>query len=485
MLAILVVTIVLCCLYLASRKPRGFPPGPARLPLLGYLPFMEPKHPHKQLWRLSSTYGPVVGLFFGNQPTVIVNGWHAVKEALLNDDLNGRPENPFIKLRDGGEYTGVMFTQHDLWKEQRRFTLHHLRNLGVGKRSHQTIIHEEAQDLISEIQEADHSVNLKEMLGVSSINILWAVMGGSRFPPHHPVLLKLVQDLTFMFRAGEATGGVVSVFPALRHLLPKSSTFHVVMDVMFSVRDFIKRSVQEHRETLDPHSPRDFMDIYINEINNTCHNSHNTFTEKQLAGLCMDLFTAGSDSNSTTLCFAVLLATLHPEALAALHHELDRVVGHACLPGLDHRAKLVYVEATLMEVHRMRAVTPICVPHCALRDTTLQGRRIPEGTTVLCNLYSVHMDQDYWGDPDTFRPERFVNPDGSLRRDERLISFGKGRRMCLGKPLARMTTFLLFSALMQRFTFSLDPEVPVPDTEGKLGFVLLPPEFKVFARSRF
>ena len=45
----------------------------------------------------------------------------------------------------------------------------------------------------------------------------------------------------------------------------------------------------------------------------------------------------------------------------------------------------------------------------------------------MINVYSVHMDKDYWGDPETFRPERFLTPEGTLRKDERLIPFGKGK----------------------------------------------------------
>lgn len=69
-----------------------------RLPLVGFMPYLERQFPHKCLWRLSSTYGTVVGLYFGTQPTVVVNGWEAVKESLLNDDLNGRPETVVLNL---------------------------------------------------------------------------------------------------------------------------------------------------------------------------------------------------------------------------------------------------------------------------------------------------------------------------------------------------------------------------------------------------
>ena len=59
-------------------------------------------------------------------------------------------------------------------------------------------------------------------------------------------------------------------------------------------------------------------------------------------------------------------------------------------------------------------------------SSPLQDSRIPAETMVQVNLYSVMMDPEYWGDPQTFRPERFLNPDGTIRKDERLIPFGKG-----------------------------------------------------------
>lgn len=144
----------------------------------------------------------------------------------------------------------------------------------------------------------------------------------------------------------------------------------------------------------------------------------------------------------------------------------------------------MYTDATLSEVFRFRGAAPVTVPHKAMRDTILQGHRIPADTMLLVNLYTIQMDPEYWGDPETFRPERFLNPDGSYRKDERHIPFGKGRRICLGESLARMTSFVLFTSLLQNFTFTLDPAVPVPNTEGKSGFTLGPPEFRVFAKPR-
>ncbi|KAK8744978.1 hypothetical protein OTU49_000380, partial [Cherax quadricarinatus] len=250
------------------------------------------------------------------------------------------------------------------------------------------------------------------------------------------------------------------------------------------VFNFIRKTVEEHKETFDPDNLRDFIDIYINEVIKRNNIADTTFTDDQLIALCGNIFIAGVETQSSYLSYGFLLTILHPHVMVKIHQELDAVVGHSRLPSNDDRKSLVYTNATLMETFRFRCPTPITVPHRALTDTELQGHRIPAGTVVLNNIYSVHVDPEYWGDPHTFRPERFINPDGSLRVDERLIPFGKGNRSCLGESLARMETFLLFSSLMHHFTFTLDPTVPVSDTEGKMGLTLAPPQFRVFAKAR-
>ncbi|XP_064086738.1 methyl farnesoate epoxidase-like [Macrobrachium nipponense] len=484
MLIVVALVLLATLLYFNVRKPEGFPPGPPRYPFIGY-PFLEKHLVHKHMWRLSDTYGPVVGIYFGPQRTVIVNGWEAVKEALANEDLNGRPDNVFIRYRDGGEVKGVMFTEGELWKEQRRFSLHNFRNLGFGKRSHEAVIHEEVEELIKEIEGTDKGVSLQVKLGVSATNILWALMGGVRFQRNDPRLIDLVESLNKSFRAGEVAGSIVDIIPAIRHILPKDANYSVVMEGMNKATAFIAESVEEHKATLDTSSPRDFIDMFLTEMQRQKGDKETTFNEKQLVALCSDIFSAGSETGSSSVSFAILFCALHPDVMNRIHEELDSVVGRDRLPSLDDRPQLVYTEAVLTEMLRLRGAAPLTVPHCTMRDTKLQGYNIPARTMVMVNLYSIQMDRQYWGDPENFRPERFLNPDGTLRKDERMIPFGKGRRVCLGESLARMSLFLLFTGLMQKFFFTIDPSVHFPDTEGKGGFTLGPPDFKVFAKSRF
>ena len=102
---------------------------------------------------------------------------------------------------------------------------------------------------------------------------------------------------------------------------------------------------------------------------------------------------------------------------------------------------------------------------------------------MLMHLGAVHMEPSYWGDPEAFRPERFINEDGSFRRDERVIPFGIGKRFCLGETLARMEMFMLFTCLLQRFQFTATPGQTL-SMKSRVSAVRQPMEFKVNVRLR-
>ncbi len=47
---------------------------------------------------------------------------------------------------------------------------------------------------------------------------------------------------------------------------------------------------------------------------------------------------------------------------------------------------------------------------------------------ILQNMHSVFFDEEFWGDPNAFRPERFLDSNGSLIQSkvERIFVFGAG-----------------------------------------------------------
>lgn len=144
-----------------------------------------------------------------------------------------------------------------------------------------------------------------------------------------------------------------------------------------------------------------------------------------------------------------------------------------------------YTEASLREILRIETLAPSSVPHRAMRDTTLAGYHIPKDTFLLAGLATLHNDKLLWGDPENFRPERFLNDNGKIDLKKDLsLPFGAGRRLCAGETFARNTMFLCIAALLQNFDLkSVDGELPrLDDTD--CGLARMPRDFWIKLEAR-
>jgi methyl farnesoate epoxidase / farnesoate epoxidase len=50
-----------------------------------------------------------------------------------------------------------------------------------------------------------------------------------------------------------------------------------------------------------------------------------------------------------------------------------------------------------------------------------------QNARILLNLSHIHKDPKIWGDPENFRPERFLNESGALLKNTALVPFGIGK----------------------------------------------------------
>jgi methyl farnesoate epoxidase/farnesoate epoxidase len=107
-----------------------------------------------------------------------------------------------------------------------------------------------------------------------------------------------------------------------------------------------------------------------------------------------------------------------------------------------------------------------------------------QDSTILICLWSILSDPDHWGDPEVFRPERFIDSDGKFVKDEWMISFGSGKRFCLGESLARNVLFILFTSFMQEFSITIPEGDPLPNTIPQSGFTTAPQPFRMKLKQR-
>ncbi|VDP11556.1 unnamed protein product [Heligmosomoides polygyrus] len=130
LLALALIVVLLC---ISINRLLGLPPGPVPWPLVGNTFQLSHSGIDKCLYELKKIYGDVFTLWIPF-PTVIISSHEALKRTIIKDGeaYAGRPTTFFMDIFFNGNY-GLFFEENDWYKSQRRFTLHTLKNLGVGK----------------------------------------------------------------------------------------------------------------------------------------------------------------------------------------------------------------------------------------------------------------------------------------------------------------------------------------------------------------
>jgi cytochrome P450 len=68
------------------------------------------------------------------------------------------------------------------------------------------------------------------------------------------------------------------------------------------------------------------------------------------------------------------------------------------------------------------------------------------------NFRAILHDPEIYPDPEEFKPERFLNHDGSVRDDPKLsLVFGVGKRICSGRHVVDATIFIVTSSVLSVF----------------------------------
>lgn len=117
---------------------------------------------------------------------------------------------------------------------------------------------------------------------------------------------------------------------------------------------------------------------------------------------------------------------------------------------IGDRSRMPYTEAVIMEALRMIS-SPI-VPHVANQDTTIAGFDVAKDTLIFLNNYDLNMSPKLWTRPESFEPERFINPTtNNIAKPDFFMPFGSGRRSCMGYKICQMLVFTLLANTVHHF----------------------------------
>ncbi|KAG8143709.1 hypothetical protein E2320_000917 [Naja naja] len=471
---LLLLALCLSCLLLLRGGGRWgtkarLPPGPQPLPFIGNLPHLDAKNMIKSLLQLSRQYGSLFTIHMGSRPVVVLCGYQTVKEALVDrsEEFSGRGDMPVLFRFTQGN--GVAFSNGEKWKILRRFAIQTLRDFGMGKRSIEERIQEEAQCLVKELATRTEPFDPTFLLGCSVSNVICSIVFGDRFDykdQHFLTFIGLINDNFRLFSSPCAQ--MYNIFPHIMYYLP--GPHNQIFANFEKLRALMREMAKAHQASLDPSCPRDFIDCFLLKMEQEKEDPGSFFHTDTLIMTTHNLFFAGTETISTTLRYAILILMKFPEVAGEaerspsprvareaittkVQEEIAKVIGPERLPSIADRARMPYTDAVIHEVQRFADIIPMGIPHALTKDTHFRGFFFPEGTNVLPFFHSVHQDPTHFKDPQRFDPGHFLDEEGAFRRSNAFMPFSAGKRLCLGEALARMELFLYLTALLQRFSF--------------------------------
>ncbi|GAA0169207.1 oxygenase [Lithospermum erythrorhizon] len=273
---------------------------------------------------------------------------------------------------------------------------------------------------------------------------------------------------------------VADYFPLLKWFDPqglrRKTQFHVnkAFDI---VGAFLKERIEKRQnEGGGMKKEKDYLDVLLEygEVDSGCFQK---FSSTAINVVVFEMFTAGTDTTTSTLEWAMAELLKNQKLLEKVQHEIRSVIAQGNKITEKDIDNLPYLKAVINETLRLHPPLPFLVPHMAMKSCNMFQYDIPKETQVLVNVWAIGRDPNAWKDPLEFKPERFV--ESNTRLDYKgqhfeYLPFGSGRRMCHAVPLVSRVLPLALGSVLHSFDWALPDGIRAEalDMRERMGITL-------------
>ncbi|XP_046571274.1 cytochrome P450 2U1-like [Haliotis rubra] len=474
--------------YLFWGKKTNLPPGPSGLPIIGNFHQIDIVRLHHSVEKFRKRFNGIFRLNVFGCNIVVIDSYDLMKEAFASSTLaDVFAERPPIFPAQYILPSDIIFQPYTRKVVEFRKILHQVIRAHGSESTSRDTIYGEINHLIERLQaHGTDSFDPKQDIYIYVANTLLTLLTGRRREGNDE-LMKVVSsiehDLSFLANPGNSL--LMALFPFMRYL--PSKTGRSYRNFMGKMDEVVGMFIKEYSNgDIDSESTAGQL------LGGNVEVEGKKLTEDDIRGLVMDLLGAAAETTRQTMLSALLYIANHRKVQEKIQAELSKVVPHGAMVTGDDKARLPYTNAALLEFYRVHSPLPLPFPHATSRDVDFQGYHIPENTTVLFSMWSIHHDENFWERPFEYIPERFLDQNGDLlpsshEKRRRLVAFSLGKRICPGEGFARLRVFLCVANILQNFDILADKSCPLPPADSRTfqqGVVLYPPSYKIRLRKR-
>ncbi|XP_062110630.1 geraniol 8-hydroxylase-like [Humulus lupulus] len=451
------------------------PPGPRSFPIIGNL--LELGHnPHKSLAKLSHIHGPIMSLKLGQITAVVVSSADLAKEVLQTHDqlFSNRTVPDSLRACNHHHYGLPWIPVSPSWRNFRKMCSSYMFS-AKALDTNKNLRHQKVQELLSyvgkmagageavDINTAGFNTSLS-LLSTTFFSLDWADSSSNGDD-----MAGELKEIVFNIMESAGKPNLADYFPFLRKVDPQgirrnmARQFRKMMglfDRIINKRLPLLRESSGNIATGLRDGSHDILDNLLNYMMSEENKEHQLLDKIAIEHFLVALFSAGTDTTSSTLEWSMTELLRKPKILLKAQMELDKVIGKGNQMKESDITRLPYLQAIIKEIFRLHPPAPLLIPRKAELDVELCGYIVPKDAQVIVNIWAISRDPKIWDNPNEFIPERFLESNIDVKgRNFELLPFGSGRRICPGLPLAMRMVDLMLGSLIHSFDWKFEEGV--------------------------
>nr|BDZ29443.1 cytochrome P450 CYP76AD15 [Bougainvillea peruviana] len=441
-----------------SHSKAKLPPGPKPLPIIGNILELGDK-PHRSFSNLAKIYGPLITLKLGSVTTIVVSSSEVAKEMFLKNDqsLANRTIPDSVRAGNHDKLSISWLPVSTKWRNLRKISAVQLLSIQRldSSQGHRQAKVEQLIEYVRGCSKTGQAVDIGRVAFTTSLNLLSNTFFSKELASLDSSASQEFKKLMWCIMEEIGRPNYADYFPILGYVDPFGVRRRLAgyFDKLIEVFQEIIRERLSMDNVVDNHNDvlSTLLDLY----------KKNELSMDEINHLLVDIFDAGTDTTASTLEWAMAELIRNPKSMTKAQAELRQATitpSGTMVAQIreSDTSSLPYIQAIIKETLRLHPPTVFLLPRKADVDVHLYGYVVPKNAQVLVNLWAIGRDPNVWPDPETFRPERFMECEIDVKgRDFELLPFGAGRRICPGLSLAYRMLNLMLASLIHSFDWKL------------------------------
>uniref|UniRef100_A0A803KYZ1 Cytochrome P450 76AD1-like protein n=1 Tax=Chenopodium quinoa TaxID=63459 RepID=A0A803KYZ1_CHEQI len=318
-------------------------------------------------------------------------------------DFSGRAIIDAMRATNHDQVSMVFLPICPKWRNLRKIATTHLfisQRLDASEALRLQKINE-LVEYAGQCSESGLPIDIGKAAFVTTLNLLSNTIFSMDLATHVSSNSQEFKDIIWTLLEEAARPNVSDFFPLVRGL--------DLQGVLRRATDFANKLLGIFEEIIDERlrNSNDAKDDFLGTLLKLVDN--NELSLDEVKHLLVDLFTAGTDTSSSTLEWAITELLRNPKKMEKAQTELDQVFGkHGFIQESDI-SKLPYIQAIVKETYRLHPPAPFLIPYKAEKVVELGKFSVPKNAHVWVNVWSIGRNPSVWTNPLMFSPERFLD----------------------------------------------------------------------------